>query len=44
VRSARVLLEMLKLYEVDYVFGLPGETSLPLYAEGSTSIGLSTLC
>jgi len=33
VRSARVLLEMLKLYEVDYVFGLPGETSLPLYAE-----------
>ena len=33
MRSARVLLEMLKLYEVDYVFGLPGETSLPLYAE-----------
>ena len=33
MRSAWVLLEMLKLYEVDYVFGLPGETSLPLYAE-----------
>lgn len=33
MRSARVLLEMLKLYEVEYVFGLPGETSLPLYAE-----------
>jgi len=33
VKAARTLLEMLKLYEVEYVFGLPGETTLPLYAE-----------
>ncbi|MEM2551538.1 MAG: thiamine pyrophosphate-binding protein [Sulfolobales archaeon] len=33
MKAARALLEMLKEYEVDYVFGLPGETTLPLYNE-----------
>jgi len=33
MKSSRALLEMLKGYHVDYVFGLPGETTIPLYAE-----------
>jgi len=33
LRGARILLEMLREYEVEHVFGLPGETTLPLYAE-----------
>jgi acetolactate synthase-1/2/3 large subunit len=33
MNSSRVLLEMLKNYEVEHVFGLPGETTLPLYKE-----------
>jgi len=33
LKGARILLEMLKDYEVEHVFGLPGETTLPLYAE-----------
>jgi len=33
MNSSRVILEMLKNYEVEHVFGLPGETTLPLYKE-----------
>lgn len=33
MNSSRVILEMLKKYEVQHVFGLPGETTLPLYKE-----------
>ncbi len=33
MNSSRVILEMLKKYEVEHVFGLPGETTLPLYKE-----------
>ena len=33
MNAARALLEMLKGYEVQHVFGLPGETTLPLYKE-----------
>ena len=33
MRSGKVLLEMLKLYDVEYVFGLPGETTLGWYDE-----------
>jgi len=33
MKGSRALLEMLKGYRVDHVFGLPGETTLPLYAE-----------
>jgi len=33
MNSSRVLLEMLKNYDVEHVFGLPGETTLPLYKE-----------
>ncbi len=33
MNAARAILEMLKGYEVEYVFGLPGETTLPLYRE-----------
>ena len=31
--GAKILLQMLKAYGVEYVFGLPGETTLPLYVE-----------
>ncbi|MFP4647239.1 MAG: thiamine pyrophosphate-binding protein, partial [Candidatus Acetothermia bacterium] len=30
-KSSVVLLEMLKDYDVEHIFGLPGETTLPLY-------------
>ncbi|MCJ7732626.1 thiamine pyrophosphate-binding protein [Candidatus Bathyarchaeota archaeon] len=33
MNCSRALLEMLKNYEVEHVFGLPGETTLPLYKE-----------
>jgi len=33
MKAGRALLEMLKEYEVKYVFGLPGETTIPLYVE-----------
>lgn len=33
MKGSRILLEMLKGYDVEYVFGLPGETTLPLYVE-----------
>jgi acetolactate synthase-1/2/3 large subunit len=33
MKGSRALLEMFKGYHVDYVFGLPGETTLPLYVE-----------
>lgn len=33
MKAGRVLLEMLKEYDVKHVFGLPGETTLPLYVE-----------
>lgn len=33
MRGARILLEMLREYGVKHVFGLPGETTLPLYVE-----------
>jgi len=33
LKGSRVLLEMLREYEVEHVFGLPGETTLPLYVE-----------
>ncbi|RLE62556.1 MAG: thiamine pyrophosphate-binding protein [Thermoprotei archaeon] len=33
MKAGRVLLEMLKEYDVKHVFGLPGETTLPLYME-----------
>ena len=31
MNSAQIILEMLKLYDVKHVFGLPGETTLELY-------------
>ncbi len=31
MNGAQIILEMLKLYEVKHVFGLPGETTLDLY-------------
>jgi acetolactate synthase-1/2/3 large subunit len=33
VNASKALLEMLKGYQVEYVFGLPGETTLPWYKE-----------
>ena len=33
MNCARALLEMLKNYDTEYVFGLPGETTLPWYKE-----------
>jgi acetolactate synthase I/II/III large subunit len=33
MNCSRALLEMLKGYETEYVFGLPGETTLPWYKE-----------
>ncbi|MCF8106400.1 MAG: hypothetical protein K9K64_13035, partial [Desulfohalobiaceae bacterium] len=33
MRGARLLLEMLKEYEVEVVFGLPGETTLDWYRD-----------
>lgn len=33
MNAARALLEMLQRYQVEYVFGLPGETTLGLYDE-----------
>jgi acetolactate synthase-1/2/3 large subunit len=33
LNASKALLEMLSLYEVEHVFGLPGETTLPLYKE-----------
>ena len=33
MNGARILLEVLKGHDVEYVFGLPGETTLPLYVE-----------
>jgi acetolactate synthase-1/2/3 large subunit len=33
LNASKIILEMLKGYEVEYVFGLPGETTLPLYKE-----------
>jgi len=33
MKAGKVVLEMLKEYEVKHVFGLPGETTLPLYME-----------
>jgi len=33
LNAAKTLLEMFKGYNVEYIFGLPGETTLPLYKE-----------
>ncbi|MBQ9881974.1 MAG: thiamine pyrophosphate-binding protein, partial [Synergistes sp.] len=33
MKCGRILLEMLKKYNVEYVFGLPGETTLHWYDE-----------
>ncbi len=33
MNCSRALLEMLKNYETEYIFGLPGETTLPWYKE-----------
>ena len=33
MKASRVILEMLKEYDVKHVFGLPGETTIPLYIE-----------
>lgn len=33
MKATKVILEMLKEYNVKYVFGLPGETTIPLYIE-----------
>jgi acetolactate synthase-1/2/3 large subunit len=33
MNASRALLEMLRGYDVEHVFGLPGETTLPLYKE-----------
>jgi acetolactate synthase-1/2/3 large subunit len=33
MNASKALLEMLNNYDVDHVFGLPGETTLPLYKE-----------
>jgi acetolactate synthase-1/2/3 large subunit len=35
MNAAKAILEMLKEYNVNYVFGLPGETTIPLYVEWS---------
>lgn len=35
MRAARIVLEMFREYDVKHVFGLPGETTIPLYAEWS---------
>lgn len=40
MKSGRILLEMLKKYGVEVVFGLPGETTLPLYEEWKTFEGI----
>jgi acetolactate synthase-1/2/3 large subunit len=33
MNASKAILEMLRGYETEYIFGLPGETTLPLYAE-----------
>ena len=33
MRGSKILLTMLREYDVEYVFGLPGETTLPLYVD-----------
>ena len=33
MKCGKILLEMLRLYNVEYVFGLPGETTLGWYDE-----------
>lgn len=33
MKTAKIFLEILKKYDVKHVFGLPGETTLPLYIE-----------
>ena len=33
MNASKLLLESLKNYQVENVFGLPGETTLPLYKE-----------
>ena len=33
LNASKIVLEILKGYDVEYVFGLPGETTLPLYKE-----------
>ena len=33
MKGSRILLKMLREYDVEYVFGLPGETTLPLYVD-----------
>lgn len=33
MKGSKILLTMLKEYDVEYVFGLPGETTLPLYVD-----------
>ncbi|MDO9507874.1 MAG: thiamine pyrophosphate-binding protein [Thermovirgaceae bacterium] len=41
MNSARALLEMLRRYGVEYVFGLPGETTLGLYDEWTRFEGIT---
>lgn len=33
MKGGKVFLEMMRKYKVEYIFGLPGETSLPIYVE-----------
>lgn len=40
MRGGRILLEMLKKYDVEVVFGLPGETTLALYEEWKSFDGI----
>ena len=39
--GGRLILEMLKLHGVRHVFGLPGETTLGLYKEWSSFVGIT---
>ena len=41
MNGARSILEMLKKYQVDHVFGLIGETSFPLYYEWDSFEGIN---
>lgn len=31
MKGSRALVEMLKVFEVEVIFGMPGDTSIPLY-------------
>jgi len=41
MNGAQIILEMLKLYDVKHVFGLPGETTLELYDQWRNHTGIN---